>query len=92
MHSALVNTTSDACVELVLNPGWSSVQPTIQTEPGTSGYPVPFSYQVCDGKSGAGTLDGDYYRYEFFKGANPKCNVYVRFEGTGKPLKFYYYD
>jgi hypothetical protein len=68
------------------------VQVSIEGAPGTTGYPIPFSYSICGGKSGTGTLTKDYEKEMVIQGANPGCNVYVQFEGTGTTLKVTYYD
>lgn len=84
--------SSEDCVELVLNPTWSSVNVSIEGAPGSSGYPIPFSYSICNGKSGTGTLTANYQKAPIFMGMNPGCNVFVQLEGTGTPLKLIHYD
>lgn len=91
-HTEVGDVQSNDCVALVLNPTWSSVNITIEGGPGSSGYPIPFSYSICNGKSGTGTLTANYQKVQLFMGANPKCDVFVQLEGAGTPLKLIHYD
>jgi hypothetical protein len=90
-HSKAIDLKSDACVALVVNPTWSSVNISIEGQPGTT-YPIPFTYTVCGGKGGSGELTTDYEKEVLLKGTNPGCDVYVQFEGSGAALKLMYYD
>ena len=91
-HSMAVTVKSDDCVRLVVNPTWSSVNVTIEAQPGTSGYPIAYSNSICGGKTGTGSLSADYQKQMILEGKNPGCDIYVQFEGTGGTLKLMYYD
>lgn len=86
---------SNACVRLKIDPTWSSVDPIIQAQPGTSSYPVPFTATSCKGNS-SGSLTGDWNQNYLVDGpgatANYNCDVFVQLQGSGSAVKFVYYD
>jgi hypothetical protein len=83
--------TASDCVRLAINPGWSMVNLKLNSQPGTVGYPVSYSYSSCAG-SGTGSLTKDYADSIILAGANPGCDVYVQFAGGSGAIKFTYYD
>ncbi|HEY4106941.1 MAG TPA: hypothetical protein VGM44_23735, partial [Polyangiaceae bacterium] len=62
-----------------------------QPQPGTTGYPVPYSYSSCKG-SGSGSLTADYAESVMITPTNPGCDVYVQFSGSAGAIKVTYYD
>lgn len=86
---------SNACVQLRIDPTWSTVDPNIQAQPGTSAYPVPYTATSCKGTS-SGTLVGDWDQDWLIDGqgatTNFGCDVFVKLQGTGTAVKFVYYN
>jgi hypothetical protein len=86
----------DACIRLVVEPSWSTVNPAIQPMSGTASYPVPFSYQSCAG-NGTGALLGDWQQAYLVDGPtsapNFGCDVYLKLTGSSQNLvQFSYFD
>ena len=63
----------------------------LQAQPGTAGYPVPFSFFSCAG-DGTGSLTGDFAPAILTQGSNPGCDLFVQFNGGATTLKVTYYD
>jgi hypothetical protein len=87
---------NNACIRLVMEPSWSSVNPAIQPMSGTSSYPVPFTYTSCKG-SGSASLLGDWQTTFLVDGPNPAanfgCDIFLQLTGNGQSLvKFSYFD
>jgi hypothetical protein len=89
--SSVYTGTAGDCVRLAINPGWATVNLKLNSQPGTVGYPVSYSYSYCGG-SGTGSLTKDYADSLILMGANPGCDVYVQFAGGSGAVKFTYYD
>jgi hypothetical protein len=84
-----VTTTTSACVRIVPPTSWSTINPQFRGQPGTTGYPVPLSYSYCSG-NGTRSLPGDYTSVFLLPSmiANPHCDIFVKFNGSGGTLKF----
>lgn len=86
---------SNACVQLKVDPTWSTVDPLIQALPGTSTYPVPFSVSSCKGTQ-TQSFTGDWSQNWLVDGqgaaANIGCDIFVKLQGDGSTVKFTYYD
>lgn len=87
---------SNACVQLRVDPVWSQVNPQIEGQPGTSVYPVPFSYTSCAG-NGSGVISGNWvksYLVDESSSSQPNfhCDVFLRLEGNGSLVNFVYYN
>jgi hypothetical protein len=82
---------ANQCVRLSVNPTWATVKIEFQPSPGTTGYPIPYSFSSCAG-SGTGSLTADYAESVMTSGANPGCDFYVQFTGGATTLKVVYYD
>ena len=79
------------CVRLKVDPTWSVINVQLQPQPGTQGYPVPFSFFSCGG-NGTGSLTADYQNASIKSGANPGCDYFVQFGGGETTIKVTYYD
>jgi hypothetical protein len=87
---------SNACIRLVNEGTWSSVNPYLQPEPGTNSYPVPYSYTYCGGQ-GSGSLTGNYINSYLVDGSsastlNYKCDLFVKLGGNGSAVQFRYHQ
>lgn len=86
---------SNSCIQLVNQPTWSSVNPSIHPYPGTASYPVPFSYTSCAG-GGEGSLTGNFNAAYLMDGPNPGpnygCDIFLKLEGNGSPVQFTYWQ
>lgn len=87
---------SNACLQLKIDPSWSTVNPYLQPMSGTTSYPVPFSYSSCV-RDGTGTLAGDWVNVYLVDGPdaapNFGCDVFVKLGGNGQGVvNFSYFD
>jgi len=91
MTSQVYTGKANDCVRLAVNPTWSTIALQFQPQPGTQGYPVPFSFFSCGG-NGTGSLTADYMNTTFKSGTNPGCDFFVQFGGGETTIKVTYYD
>lgn len=86
---------SDACVRLVNESSWSTINPKIQAMSGTASYPVPFTATSCSGSS-TGSLTGNWVERFLVDGfgvtPNNYCDVFVKLQGNGSQVQFSYFQ
>ncbi len=88
---------SNACVRLKNETTWSTVDPKLVPHPGTTSYPVPFTYTApCTGQTSSGSLAGNYQDVYLFNGqgssSNYGCDVFVKLGGNGSQVQFQYFQ
>jgi hypothetical protein len=91
MTSQVYTGKANDCVRVAVNPTWSTIALQFQPQPGTTGYPVPFTFESCGG-NGTGSLTADYANTTFKSGTNPGCDFFVQFGGGATTIKVTYYD
>jgi len=91
MTSQVYTGKANDCVRLKVDTSWSVINVQLQPQPGTQGYPVPFSFFSCGG-NGTGSLTADYQNSVIQSGANPGCDYFVQFGGGETTIKVTYYD
>jgi hypothetical protein len=86
---------SNACVRLVNETSWSTINPKIQAMSGTASYPVNFTATSCSGTA-SGSLTGNWVERFLVDGpgstANNHCDVLVKLYGNGSQVQFSYFQ
>jgi hypothetical protein len=86
---------SNACVRLVNETSWSTINPKIQAMSGTASYPVNFTATSCTG-SGSGSLTGNWVERFLIDGpgtaTNNQCDIFVKLNGNGSQVQFSYFQ